>query len=104
MEGCVFCRIINKELPANVVFESDEFIVFHDVKPEAPTHLLVVTKKHIPSLAHALSEDVHLAQLGIRTAMELASTLHLDNYRVSVNSGKKAGQIVDHLHYHLLSW
>lgn len=104
MESCIFCDIIAKKAPADIVAESEEVLVFKDIKPEAPTHLLIVPKKHIPSLKEATEEDKELLAGALYKAKEVAAQLELKGYKVNMNVGRDAGQIVDHLHYHLLSW
>ena len=65
MEDCIFCKIVRKELPANIVLEDERFLVFHDIKPEPPLHLLIIPKKHIPSVDHVEIEDK------VRTAIKM---------------------------------
>jgi histidine triad (HIT) family protein len=99
----VFQRIIDREIPARIIFEDDRCLAFHDVSPQAPTHVLVIPKVPIPSLA-ALQE-AHaplIAHLWLKIR-DLAQQLNLENgYRVVVNCGHDGGQSVDHLHFHLL--
>ncbi len=99
----IFQRIIDREIPADIVYEDDLCLAFRDVQPQAPTHVLMIPKKAIPSLAEIQPEDQALLghmQLKIR---ELAAQLGLaDGYRVVVNCGRQGGQSVDHLHFHLL--
>jgi histidine triad (HIT) family protein len=99
----IFQRIIDREIPAKIVFEDETCLAFHDVAPQAPTHVLVIPKDPIPSVAAIQDSDrdtiAHLWQV-IR---DLARELHLDKgYRVVVNCGPDGGQSVDHLHFHLL--
>jgi len=98
MLDCIFCKIINKELKADIVYEDQDFVVFKDIKPKAETHLLIVPKKHIESL-NAL-EDIDLAGKMLLLAKKMIKN---QNYKIQINTGKKAGQIIDHLHLHLLS-
>jgi histidine triad (HIT) family protein len=100
---CIFCKIINKELPADIVYEDQEVIVFKDIKPSAPVHLLIVPQKHIFSVDHLGVEDKVLAGELILTAQKIAREMKLEGYRLQINVGRKGGQIVDHLHLHLLS-
>jgi histidine triad (HIT) family protein len=99
----IFQRIIDREISANIIFEDDQCIAFHDVAPQAPTHVLVIPRESIPSIAaldNSHSELIGHLWMVIR---DLAKQLKLDNgYRVVVNCGRDGGQSVDHLHFHLL--
>jgi histidine triad (HIT) family protein len=100
---CLFCKIVAGDIPAKRVFEDELCLAFPDINPQAPTHLLVIPKEHIPSQAHTTSE--HKALMGhlMAAAADLARTYGLDGgYRVVVNSGDDGGQTVHHLHLHLL--
>lgn len=102
--NCLFCKIINKEIPANITFEDDNFIVFKDINPKANLHLLIVPKEHIASLAHL--QYNHKDLMG--EAMLLLNKIALDNnvtngYRTIVNTGRGGGQEIDHIHLHLLA-
>lgn len=99
----IFKRIIDKEIPANVVYEDDRCLAFHDVSPQAPVHFLVIPRKEIPSLADAAAEDAPLLGHLLSTAGRLAAQLGLaEGYRVVINCGPDGGQSVDHLHLHVL--
>ncbi len=99
----IFKRIIDKEIPANVVYEDDRCLAFRDVNPQAPVHLLVIPRKEIPSLAEATDEDASLLGHLLLTARKLAAQLGLtQGYRVVINCGPDGGQSVDHLHLHVL--
>ncbi|MBI5630083.1 MAG: histidine triad nucleotide-binding protein [Elusimicrobia bacterium] len=103
MPDCLFCRIIQKEIPAQLVFEDDRTVAFKDVNPQAPTHLLIVPKRHIAGLSDSTDEDAALLGHIQRVAARLAREGNLTaGFRVVVNNGRGAGQSVDHLHYHLL--
>jgi histidine triad (HIT) family protein len=99
----IFQRIIDREISARIIFEDDQCIAFHDVAPQAPTHVLVIPREPIPSIAaidNSHSELIGHLWMVIR---DLAKQLKLDNgYRVVVNCGRDGGQSVDHLHFHLL--
>ena len=102
-KDCIFCRIINKELAADVVFENERILAFKDINPSAPVHILVVPKKHIESLSQVKVEDQSLLGETQLVIIRLAKKLQIeDSFRVVLNNGRKAGQIVFHLHYHLL--
>lgn len=99
----IFKRIIDKEIPAKIIHEDDHCLAFHDVNPQAPTHVLVIPKKEIPSLAQLAAEDQALLGHLLLVVQKLASDLGLANgYRVVINCGADGGQSVDHLHLHLL--
>lgn len=102
--NCLFCKISHKLLPADVVWENDDLIVFRDIHPKAPVHVLIVPKKHIVSLAQVEESDGDLLAkllLGVReTAPKLK--IDTDGYRTIINTRSHGGQEVDHLHIHLL--
>ncbi len=99
----IFKKIIDKEIPANIIYEDDRCLAFHDVAPQAPTHVLVIPKKEIASLAELDDGDADLIGHMYIVIRNLARELGLgDGYRVVVNSGRDGGQSVDHLHFHLL--
>ena len=100
----IFSKIINKEIPADILYEDDLSLVFNDTQPQAPTHLLIIPKKPIPKLSDASEEDKALLGHLMWVAGEIARMLDLDEtFRLVVNNGAKAGQSVFHLHLHLLS-
>lgn len=102
-EKTVFQRIIDKEIPAKIIFEDDQCLAFHDVAPQAPTHVLVIPKRPITSIATMMDEDANLVAHVWRVIRDLAKQLNLDKgYRVVVNCGRDGGQSVDHLHFHVL--
>jgi histidine triad (HIT) family protein len=100
----IFKRIIDGEVPAKIIYDDEQCLAFHDVTPQAPTHVLVIPKKEIPSLNALTDEDAALLGHIWLVIPRLAKQLGLDQgYRVVVNCGPLAGQSVDHLHFHLLS-
>ena len=100
----LFEKIINKEIPAEILYEDDISIVIEDINPQAPIHLLVIPKKVIPKLSDANKEDQEILGHLMLVAGKIASRLKLDDaFRLVVNNGAKAGQSVFHLHLHLLS-
>lgn len=102
-EKTIFKRIIDREIPAKIVHEDDLCLAFHDVQPQAPTHVLVIPKKEIPSAAQLTEADEMLAGHLMLVASRLAVQLGLETgYRIVVNCGPWGGQSVDHLHLHLL--
>lgn len=103
MDPCVFCRIAASEIPSQKVWESPAVFAFKDLNPQAPTHILVVPKKHLGSLAEAKPQDQSLLGEVNFAVAEIARENKLDSYRLVSNTGAEAGQSVLHLHYHLLA-
>lgn len=102
-EPTIFKRIIDKQIPAEIVYEDDLCLSFRDINPQAPVHLLVIPKKEILSLATASAEDQALLGHLLLVVRQLAEREGLTNgYRVIANTGPDGGQSVDHLHFHLL--
>ena len=101
---CVFCQIVAGEIPTQILYQDDEVIAFPDINPAAPTHLLIVSKKHIPSLAHMSDDEAPLAGHMIKVANRLAREQGIaeNGYRLVINTGRDGGQVVPHLHMHLL--
>lgn len=97
---CVFCKIVNKEIPADFVFESDRIVAFPDAHPKATVHVLLVPKTHIVSVKEL--EDATLAGELIMSARKIAQDKNLEGYKLSFNVGRSGGQEVDHLHLHLM--
>jgi histidine triad (HIT) family protein len=100
---CIFCQIVAHELPAEIVYENQDLIVFKDINPAAPVHLLIVPKKHLDSLN---SLDENSADLGSRMFLAAKRMAELQGiktgYRIMVNCGRDAGQVIRHLHMHLM--
>ncbi len=105
MEDCIFCKIIKGEIPSTKVYEDDEILAFKDIQPAAPIHILVIPKKHIPSLVQLEKEDEMLVGKIYTVIKQIAEEQGVLNkgYRVIVNCGKDGGQEVGHLHFHLLA-
>ena len=105
MEDCVFCKIINKEVPAEVLFEDEKAVVFKDVNPQAPVHYLVVPKKHIRSLNEMKDDEKELMSHLIFTAREAAEIVGVKKkgYKLAIHTEKGGGQEVFHLHLHLIA-
>ncbi len=102
-EKTIFKKIIDKEIPADIIFEDDLCLAFRDVNPQAPTHVLVIPKQEIPSVADLADSDAALAGHLLLVARDVAKQLELDSgFRLVVNNGPEAGQTVDHLHIHIL--
>jgi len=104
MEDCIFCKIIAGEIPADIVYRDDEVIAFRDINPVAPTHLLIISKKHIPSLAHLPDAEAPLIGSMVKIANQLAREegIFESGYRLAISCGKQGGQAVPHLHMHLI--
>jgi histidine triad (HIT) family protein len=99
----IFKRIIDREIPAKIIYEDDLCLAFHDVKPQAPTHVLVIPKQEIPSISQASDADAALLGHLLVAVKNVAAKLGLENgYRVVINNGPDGGQTVDHLHLHIL--
>ncbi len=99
--SCLFCKIINKEIPAKIVEEEDDWLAFRDINPQAPTHVLVIPKEHIDNIAKGSDEKL-LGKL-FQKACSIAKSEKLDNgFRLVVNTGDDGGQTVHHLHIHVL--
>lgn len=101
MEDCLFCKIINKELPGEIIFEDENSVAFKDIHPKAPIHILIVPKKHIESINSENSENV-VGGL-ILAAKNIIKRDNINGYKLLFNVGRESGQTVDHLHMHLLS-
>lgn len=99
---CIFCKIVNKEEDASIVYEDEKFIVFHDIAPKSPFHVLVVPKRHIDSVASLTEDDRELAGDLLLTAKKVADEFELTGYKLQFNVGYEGGQMVDHIHLHLL--
>lgn len=105
MEECIFCKIANKEIPTEeIAYEDDKILAFKDMNPKASLHLLIIPKKHIPSVDHIEIKDKDLMGELILAAQKIAREKKLAGYKLQINVGRSAGQIVDHLHLHLLSY
>jgi len=102
MSECIFCKIASGALETKAVHSDERTFVFHDIAPQAPTHLLVIPKTHVEKLSDLDPEDMKAVHSAI---LKVVSDLKLDEagYRVVVNQGKSAGQAVSHLHFHVLS-
>ena len=102
-EKTIFKKIIDREIPADIIFENDFCIAFNDVNPQAPTHVLVIPKKEILNVASLGDDDHELAGHLLLAVRDVAKQLGLENgYRIIANCGSDGGQSVDHLHFHIL--
>jgi diadenosine tetraphosphate (Ap4A) HIT family hydrolase len=102
LSDCIFCRIVAGEIPSKKVFEDERLVAFEDVSPKAPTHVLIVPRRHIASLSDASPEDEALLGALASRAAAIARDRGLSDFRLVVNNGAGAGQSVFHLHFHLL--
>lgn len=102
MNDCIFCKIGKHDLPAKIEYEDNEIIAFHDIAPKAPVHILVVPKKHIESVKSLDDKNIAIVGKLVLVAQKLALEKKLAGYRLIFNVGKDGGQIVPHLHLHLL--
>ena len=101
---CIFCKIISGEIPSKIVYQDEDIVVFPDINPATPLHLLIITRKHIPSLAGMTDAETPLAGKMVKAANKIAREHGLaeKGYRLTINSGADAGQVVPHLHMHLM--
>lgn len=98
---CIFCKIANKEIPAELIYETETIAAFNDLNPQAPVHILVVPKKHFSSLNEL--NDISLMGDLLNGVKEITKKLNIKEYRTVINTGKEAGQAVPHLHLHILA-
>jgi len=101
---CVFCKIVNKEIPAKIVWENDLALAFENIKPVHPVHVLIIPKKHIANIQEAGKEDKEIFSQMLLAVPEIAKIKGVDKsgYRLVVNHGKDSGYSIDHLHIHLV--
>lgn len=103
MSDCIFCKITDKEIPANTVYEDGEMLCFKDIRPAAPVHLLLIPKVHFDSLAHAQPEHEALLGKMMLKVPQIAEKSGLTNgFKTVINTGKGGGQEVFHLHIHIM--
>jgi histidine triad (HIT) family protein len=104
MTDCIFCKIAEKKIPSKIVHEDDKVVAFDDVNPQAPTHVLVIPRKHVASIAELNEADAGLLEHLMLTGNKIAKQKGIaeGGYRLVVNTGKNGGQTVFHLHLHVL--
>jgi histidine triad (HIT) family protein len=102
MSGCLFCQIVAQEKPAVLVYEDEHCIAFEDIYPKAPLHVLIVPRKHIPTLADGTEEDKKLLGHLLHVAAHVAKEKRISSFRVVINTNGEAGQTIYHLHLHVL--
>jgi histidine triad (HIT) family protein len=101
---CIFCKIVAGEIPSDFLYNGDDVVAFRDIHPAAPTHILIIPRKHIPSLFEIAEADLPTVGNMVKAANELAKREGIGErgYRLVINTGKEGGQAVPHLHMHLL--
>jgi histidine triad (HIT) family protein len=104
MDNCLFCRIARKEIPAKVVYEDAKFLAFEDIKPQAPVHVLLIPKAHVPSLNEAAEGSEAMLGEALLRAREIARDRGIGSsgYRIVLNTARDSGQEVFHIHFHVL--
>lgn len=104
MEDCIFCKIINGDIPSNKIYEDDQILAFYDIDKKAPVHFLVIPKKHVKSILELQESDSELLGHIFCTIGKLAKELGIADggFRTVINTGDDAGQSVHHLHFHVL--
>lgn len=102
MEDCIFCKIINKEIPGTIVYEDEKVLAFKDINPQAPIHIIVVPKKHVVSIMEA-NEEITANIFNAIQKIAKEQGIESKGFRVITNCGKDAGQTVNHLHFHILA-
>jgi len=103
MDDCIFCKIIKGEIPTNKIYENERIVAFNDINPKANIHILIIPKKHIESIKHLEELDKELAGEMLLVAQKLAKENNMEGYKLVINVGREGGQLIDHLHFHLLS-
>jgi len=104
MNDCIFCKIIEKNIPSKIRYEDDKYLVFDDINPKAPTHLLIIPKEHIKSVDELSENNIYVMSDITRIAQKIAKEMNISDYKLITNCGEKAGQIVFHLHVHFLGY
>jgi len=101
---CIFCRIVAGKVPSDILYQDEEVIAFRDINPQAPTHLIIIPKEHIPSLAYLSEAELPIIGRMVSVANMLAKRegVSESGYRLAINCGEWGGQLVPHLHMHLL--
>lgn len=103
MEDCIFCQIISGKIPTDFIYKDEKLVVFMDIKPSAPVHLLIVTRKHIAKLQDLGDNDGELLGHILLTANKVAKMKNIEKgFKIAINCGPEGGQEVAHLHVHLL--
>lgn len=103
-DQCIFCKIVDRQIPAKVEYEDEHVLVFHDINPKAPVHLLIIPKIHIPTMMDVEENQLHLIAHMHKIAQNMFHKMELAGMRLLNNCKEKGGQEVFHLHYHILGW
>jgi histidine triad (HIT) family protein len=104
MEDCIFCKIVNGTIPSSKVYEDAEVVAFDDIHPMAPVHVIVIPKKHIPTLLDVTAENMNAVNAMVAAAREVARIKGIDKrgFRTVINCNEEGGQVIFHLHMHVL--
>ena len=103
MPDCLFCQIRDKKVPSDILYEDDRVVIFRDIHPKAPTHLLIIPKVHVASILTLDEETQHIPGMLTLKAKEFAKSKGIPGYRLTFHVGREGGQIIDHLHLHLMA-
>lgn len=103
MSDCIFCKIIDGDIPCNKVYEDEFVLAFHDISPKAETHILVIPKQHIVNLMSVEEQQWDLVTTVLRSINKVVVQESLEGYRLITNNGEKCGQEVFHMHWHILA-
>jgi histidine triad (HIT) family protein len=103
MSDCIFCKIIDGDIPCNKVYEDEYVLAFHDISPKADTHILVIPKQHIVNLMSVEEQQWDLVTTVLRSINKVVAQENLEGYRLITNNGEKGGQEVFHMHWHILA-
>ena len=104
MEDCIFCKVINREIPASIIFEDERIVAFNDINPQAPVHVLLISKEHFASLKEIPDEKKDILSQLLLKARQVAQEKGIaeKGYRIVLNTERDSGQEVFHIHFHLL--
>lgn len=103
MTDCVFCKIVQGDIPCNKVYEDEHVLAFHDIDPKADTHILVIPKQHIVNLMSVEGDEWDTVSKLLKTVNDIAQQENLEGYRLITNNGEQGGQEVFHMHWHILA-
>jgi len=103
MDSCIFCKILNGDIPSELIYENDDVVAFNDINPKAKTHILIIPRKHIDMIKNLEDSDSELVGKMVTAARDIAKDKELDGYQLQFNVDKAGGQEVFHIHLHLTS-
>lgn len=103
MTDCIFCKIVQGDIPCNKVYEDEHVLAFHDIDPKADTHILVIPKQHIVNLMSVEGDEWDTVSKLLKTVNDIAQQEKLEGYRLITNNGEQGGQEVFHMHWHILA-